>query len=119
MDRLTARTGHVVAGIVEVVEDTEGAHSGSHSRIAAAGAAGAAVDGDIRHGAERTDDSVVAAAAAAAAAALAGSDSVEGKCRMAAPGASHRDMSWHLSIGKIGLLCLRVAVGVNTFVHRQ
>lgn len=84
----------MVADYVEIVEDTEGAHSGSHSRIAAAGGA----DGDTRQRAERLVE--LAAAADAAAVADSDSDSVEGKCRMAAPGASHRDMSWHLSIGE-------------------
>lgn len=97
----------MVADYVEIVEDTEGAHSGSHSRIAAGGA-----DGDTRQRAERLVD------LAAAAAAVADSDSVEGKCRMAAPGASHRDMSWHLSIGEWSL-SLRVAAGVDKFVHRR
>lgn len=37
---------------------------------------------------------------------------------MAAPGASHRDMSWHLSIGERSL-CIRVVAGLNLFVHRR
>lgn len=78
--RLIGRMEPVVAELVEV-EDTEDAHSGSHLRIAAVGAAGA----DIRQGTERVVEP--------AAAVVAGSDSVENNCHMAAPGASHRDMS--------------------------
>lgn len=117
--RLTARTGAVVAEIVEV-EDIEGVHYRSAGIAAVVAAAGAAVDGDIRHGAERAADP--------AAAVVAGSDSAEDKCRRAAPGASRRDMSWHLSIGDRSLMwsCLgrrkyvRVsAVGLRAVGYRD